>query len=202
MPTKIAEAFAAIGAGHGEIKSVPWKTTPETNEGGVYVLSLSKDLDSFKGRADDASLADSVFEKWLEVCPKLLLDGGRPTAEELKVRIQKSWIPDEVILYIGKAKSLSGRLRGYYGTPIGACRPHSGGYFIKLLSNLDEVWVHYVRSDDPAIAENEMLCKFCKSVSRKSKKKLGDPDHPFPFANLEWPRSTRKRHGLAFARYR
>ena len=41
-----------------------------------------------------------------------------------------------------------------------------------------------------------MLQRFCANVSRDSKQALHDPAHPFPFANLEWPRGPRKAHGL------
>lgn len=33
-----------------------------------------------------------------------------------------------------------------------------------------------------------------------TKAQLVDPDHPFPFANLEWPPGVRKRHGITGAR--
>jgi hypothetical protein len=82
------------------------------------------------------------------------------------------------------ATSLSDRVEQYYQTPIGARRPHAGGYFLKLLSNLDRLWVHYALCRDPSAAEDSMLRQFCERVSLDSKRALLDPAHPFPFANL------------------
>jgi len=164
----------------------------------VYVVSLTKSLDKYDGKLSAAPLAKAKFEGWLKVCPTTLtLDGApRPAVHALMERIRRFWIPDEIILYIGKATSLSERLTDYYRTPLGACSPHSGGYFLKLLSNLDQLWVHYARCDDPKRAEDRMLCRFCANVSDDSRRSLRDPDHPFPFANLAWPPGVRKDHGL------
>lgn len=45
-----------------------------------------------------------------------------------------------------------------------------------------------------------MLEAFCTGVGIKERQALPDPDHPFPFANLEWPPGVRKRHGIAGAK--
>jgi hypothetical protein len=107
------------------------------------------------------------------------------------------WLSDEVILYIGLAgTSLRSRVRQYYCTPLGARRPHAGGDFLKTLSNADDLHVHWASTDNPSWAEGRMLEAFCRSVSEHARAQLFDPEHPFPFANLEWPAGTRKRHGL------
>jgi len=142
-------------------------------------------------------LAASEFQRWLDERPELTLDGERPTPQRLTARIRRFWIPDEVILYIGLAGiSLSGRVGQYYNTPIGRPRPHAGGYFLKLLSNLGELWVHYAECPNFETAESEMLQRFCARVSPLSIQGLQDPGHPFPFANLERPHGARKAHGL------
>jgi hypothetical protein len=167
----------------------------------VYIISLTESLDACDGTLIEAPLAAAEFQRWLDACLKLTLDRARPTVEQLTDRIQHSWIRDEVILYIGLAgTSLSTRLGQYYQTPIGARRPHAGGYFLKLLSNLNQLWVHYARCSDPKLAEDGMLRRFCEHVSQQSRQALQDPAHPFPFANLEWPPGTRKAHGLRGAR--
>jgi len=95
-------------------------------------------------------------------------------------RIRRFWILDEVVLYIGLAgTSLSTRLRHYYTTPIGDRRPHARGYFLNLLSNLDQLWVHYARHPDPELAEDRMLRRFCELVSHDSRRSLQDPAHPY-----------------------
>jgi hypothetical protein len=45
-----------------------------------------------------------------------------------------------------------------------------------------------------------MLGAFCRSVSEVTREALLDPAHPFPYANLEWPRGTPKAHGITGAR--
>jgi len=161
---------------------------------------LTRSLSTYSGKLSAAPLAMAEFKVWLERCPKLTLDGVRPTAQGLMKRIRCFWIPDEVILYIGRAKSLSQRLDQYYQTSIGARRPHSGGYFVKLLSNSNHLWVHYAPCSNPDIAEDRMVRQFCGNVSDTSKGALHDPNHPFPFANLEWPHGVRKAHGLLRSR--
>jgi hypothetical protein len=202
MPTTIIEAFAAAGIGPERIASASarWGSKPSVSASGAYIVSVTGSLHERKSALTAPQLASARFEEWLEVCPKLTLDGSRPTRRDLMGRIRRFWVPDEVIVYIGLAASLSARLSSYYKTPIGACRPHSGGYFLKLLSNLDQLWVHYAVCADPADAECKMLRRFCENVSDDSKKILYDPSHPFPFGNLEWPRGVRKAHGLRRAR--
>ena len=194
MPTSVAEAFSAAGLVRDGV--LKWGTKPPEPTPGVYIVSLTDSLDGFDGALVRAPLARAVFEHWIQICPGLTLDDAKPTIEQLLDRVRRFWLPDEVILYIGLATSLSTRLGQYYTTLIGARRPHSGGYFLKLLSNLQELWVHYARTTDPKNAENLMLRRFTEAVSEESKKVLFDPDHPFPFANLEWPPGVRKAHGL------
>jgi hypothetical protein len=136
----------------------------------------------------------------LNLCPDLALDANPPTVAELEKRLSQCWIPDEVILYIGLASSLRSRIRGYYRTPLGARRPHSGGHFLKTLRNIYDLFVHYAPTDDPDDCEQKMLKAFCENTSTRSKSLLHDPAHPFPFANLEHPPGTRKLHGLTRTR--
>lgn len=193
MPTTVADAFAAADLVRGEV--VRWRTKPDTFGPGVYIVSLTASPNSFDGKLINAPLATAEFPRWLERRPELTLDNNRPTPQQLMARIGHFWIPDEVILYIGLAgTSLSTRLGQYYSTPIGDRSPHAGGYFIRLLSNLNQLWVHYARHPDPELAEDRMLRRFCEHVSLNSRRALLDPAHPFPFANLEW--CARKAHGL------
>lgn len=194
MQTTIADAFSAAGLARGDV--VRWDTKPLTPLPGVYIVSLSASTDDNDGSMMSAPLFKEAFERWLDVRPELTLEGVRPTVQRLIDRIRQFWLGNEVILYTGKATSLSARVGQYYWTPIGARRPHAGGYFLKLLSNLDQLWVHYTACDDPSIADDSMLERFCEGVSVDSRRELLDPARPFPFANLEWPQGIRKAHGL------
>jgi len=112
MPTTIGQAFAAAGLTPEGI--VKWGTKPNQYSPGVYIVCLTNSLDAFDGKLIEAPLAVSQFEQWLRVCPELTLDGVQPTVRQLMHRVMGFWIPDEVILYIGLAESLSERLGHYY----------------------------------------------------------------------------------------
>jgi len=199
MPSSVTEVFSA--ANISTFNVVAWGTRPLTSASGVYIVSLTDSIKcNMQSLIKEPPLNQKVFEDWLQICPNLTLDQKKPTIDQLIERIRRFWLPDESILYIGKATTLSNRLNQYYRTPIGARAPHSGGYFLKLLSNIDELWVHYAECNDPHSCEFKMLSQFIKNVSSETKQLLLDPVHPFPFANLEWPVGSRKRHGLKNAR--
>lgn len=129
--------------------------------------------------------------------PELTVDGSRGTPASLAERVAEFWRPDENILYVGLAgTSLASRVGAYYKTKLGHRSPHAGGWFLKLLDNLAALHVHYATADDPDLAENLMLSAFVAGVSADTRSGLRDPDHPFPFANLEWPKAVRKNHGI------
>ena len=180
---------------------LPWGESVPERGAGVYLVALTKELGSTDAALPTAPIDPARVKTLLRARPELQMDGRRPTAKELADRVVASWLPDEVVVYIGLAgTSLRSRVGQYYRTPLGARRPHAGGWFIKLLGNLDELWVHYAPFDRPSEAENRMLDSFCSHVSEKAKLALHDLDHPFPFANLEWPPGTRKRHGITGAK--
>ncbi|MHB1419868.1 MAG: hypothetical protein ACYCX4_09855 [Bacillota bacterium] len=88
-------------------------------------------------------------------------------------------------------------MKQYYETPLGQPRPHRGGHWLKTLSILENLSIFWAATDDPDGAENELLATFVKNVSQGSKEQLLDPDRPLPFANLEYPKGNRKKHGIA-----
>lgn len=62
--------------------------------------------------------------------------------------------------------SLRGRLRGSYRTSLGAMKPHPGGWGLKTLSVLDELWVHYAPTPGFKTAKKKTLREFahaCRS---------------------------------------
>lgn len=198
MPTTVADALAAAGLVREGV--VRWGTRPPTSESGVYVVSWTDSLDEVNRGPCDFPASIAAFEKWLKVRPELLLDGRRPTTTELMDRVGRFWLPDEDVLYVGLAGSLASRVEDYFKTQIGARGPHSGGYFLKLVEGIESLWVHYSSCVDFEAAESKILRRFTENVSNESRAGLLDPFHPFPFANLEWPRGTRKAHGLRGAR--
>jgi hypothetical protein len=74
---------------------------------------------------------------------------------------------------------------------------------LKTLANLNELYVHFARTHEFDAAETAMLGAFISAVAPETQARLADPEHPWPFANLEIRpsgRKIRKRHGIKGAR--
>jgi hypothetical protein len=201
VPSSVAAVFAAAGLEPEGV--VAWGKPAGDERSGVYVVALTDERDSLDRTLRVAPIADAELAELLAVRPELTLDGKRPTVPELEARLGAFWLPDEVIVYIGLATSLRSRVRSFYHTPIGARRPHSGGWFLKTLANLDQLYVHFARVADFDDAETSMLEAFIAGVSPETRARLTDPAHPWPFANLELRRDgrkIRKAHGIKGAR--
>lgn len=198
MPSTVNDIFAAAGLKPKGV--VRWGTSIPVTASGNYAVSLCSDPASCSPCIANCPVDSKTLKHWLGVCPDLALDGKRPSIAELERRLSGFWLPDEVIVYIGLATSLRSRVRGYYRTPLGARKPHAGGHFLKTLSNITDLFVHFAPASDPDDCEAKMLKRFCRNVSATTKSLLLDPHHPFPFANLEYPPGTRKGHGLTGTR--
>ena len=118
----------------------------------------------------------------------------------VKNRLAEFWLPDESILYIGKASTrkngsgISKRIREYFSTTIGDGGPHSGGQWVKSLANLNTLTVYYGVCDDPNEIEVQMLQFFMCNVSKTTLEGLYDKRLPIPFANIKVTRN--KSHGF------
>jgi hypothetical protein len=199
MPSTVSEIFSA--AGLQPAGSQLWGTPIPESGPGVYVVALTADPADRSGALADAPIDPALVQELLDVRPELRLDGMRPDAPLLTARLSAFWFPDEVALYVGLAgTSVRNRVGAYYRSPLGARRPHSGGWFLKTLQNLDALHVHHAPCEDPVRAEHLMLTAFSAGVSPTSAEGLHDPELPIPFANLEWPRTRRKDHGITGAR--
>jgi hypothetical protein len=185
--------MAAAGlTSHG---AVGWAETVPEPAPGVYVVSLTAETESAAGWIPAARFPAPRFESGSRLGRSCSSTADAPLAE-LATRIAGFWLP-EVILYIGLAgTSLRSRVRQYYDTPLGARRPHAGGHFLKTLGNLSDLYVHWSSTDDPKAVKIACSKPSARTVSERTRVQLLDPEHPFPFANLEWPAGTRKRHGL------
>jgi hypothetical protein len=198
MPTTVTELAAAASLRLAGV--VRWGDAIALDAPGVYVVARTPDPDD-RCRPSALRLSTSALDELLTACPALGIDGRRPSRDELGERLSGSWLPDEVALYVGRAStSVRKRVRQYYRTPLGARKPHAGGWFLKCLTDLEKLFVHYAPTGDPKGDEDVLLRRFCAGVSDASREALADPEHPFPFANLEWPPGTKKRHGISGAR--
>lgn len=173
---------------------------PDEPKTGVYIVALNDDADTCDGTLAKCPLDHAALDELLAVRPELRLDGKRPTVPALGQRLAGFWLPDEGVLYVGLAgQPLTTRVRQYYRTPLGADKPHAGGWPLKTLRVVPELWVHVARTDNYEDAEKEMLAGFARRVSNPSRKTLYLPDPLMPFANLRDADYRRKQHGITGA---
>jgi hypothetical protein len=177
--------------------AVKWQQRVPSDEPGVYAISMTSDPYASHGGAVEFPLSSRAFEELLDVCPFLEVDGMSATLDSFGRRLQRFWLPDESILYIGKAgTSLSARTRAYYSTKLGATGPHAGGWWLKMLTILPELTVHYARHPDPGAAEDALINQFARHLSQASRSNLLDRNRVGPFANVHIPGFGNKAHGL------
>ena len=200
MPATVTDLLAA--AGLEPAGSVRWGTRLRASHPGVYLVALDASPDGCAATLSEAPISEERVAELLRVRPELRLDGSRPTVATLSKRLAACWLPDETVLYVGLAgTSLQRRVGQYYTTPLGARRPHAGGWFLKTLANLDELTVHHTAAVDPTAAERGILQAFIDSVDGAGGcDALHDPTCPYPFANLVGPTGVRKTHGITGAR--
>lgn len=199
MPATVSGVLEAAGLVAGGC--VRWSEPVSEQASGVYVVALTSEEDSSDGALAHAPVDLARVDELLAVRPELTLDGRRPSARELAERLEAFWLADEVVLYIGLAGTfLRKRVQQYYRTPLGARSPHAGGWFVKTLSVLPRLFVHYSACDSVRAAESAMLTAFATGVSSTARDSLRDAERVMPFANLESPPGNRKRHGIAGAK--
>ena len=194
MPSTVEDlARAADVSWSGAVR---WEQLVPLDAPGVYVISLDEDPGSLEGALEQAPISVERAQELLDARSELLLDGHRPSVAELADRLSSLWLPGEVVLYVGKASSsVRKRVSQYYRTSLGARSPHAGGWFLKTLENLVGTSVHYAATDNPELAEKAMLAAFVEEVSGEARTIHGDPQHPYPFANIDGPGGA-KRHGI------
>ena len=199
MPTTVDQILAGEGL---TLKGVvKWENKVNSNSSGVYIVSLSSDPFQNLGVLPCAPLSLEQIKEWLEKVKTFKLDGEtNPSAEAVASRLSQFWLADENILYIGKTdRKLGKRVKEFYLTPLGASGPHRGGHWLKVLSNIDQLFVYYAECSNAKECETRMLKLFVKNVSLATLQMLHNPQHPYPFANLEI--TERKAHGISNAAY-
>jgi hypothetical protein len=213
VPSTVAEILTAAGAESAGV--APWGVQlalPEEPLGfatGIYVVSLTDHPGSVDGSRFVAPISVAAVDKLLDARPELTLDGQRPNREQLAARLAGFWLPDEVVVYIGLAGprasrprqgEVARRVEEYYKTPLGARTPHAGGWPLKTLVSLSDLYVHYAYCRDVDAAEDACIRYFGNHVSDATRKRLYDSVRVMPFANLEFPKGNSKNHGIRGAR--
>lgn len=199
MSTTVYQLFGEFSI---ENQCVKWGMPIQDEDEGIYVVSTSKDPYRNLGLTTFPNIDDGVMQTWINKLPDFLIDGQVVTLEKLRERLLAFWLPDESILYIGKASKrkdgtgLSTRIKEFYKTEIGEKSPHSGGQWIKVLKNLNSLYVYYGKCNNSRNIEIDMLAYFMKNVSNKSLDILYDKKLPLPFANIRFKSGIDKNTGI------
>ncbi len=199
MPIAPTALFAQVGL---KIEgSARWGERVPCTSPGVYAISLCGDpRDNGCLRATSGISVDLV-RAWIDSVPTFLFNGtARPDASDVAAFLERFWMPDECIVYIGKATCLRQRLGSFVRHRLGERRPHAGGHWLKTLADCDNLFVHFCVGDSADAAEkeeSEVIEAFRKGVSAATKARLFNPQMPIPFANREHPKGTRKQNLIA-----
>ncbi len=196
MPTSPHQLFDSAGLRIAGV--VPWGGRVFTSRAGVYVVSLRDDPGSAAGARAAPVCAERV-RGWIEVAGEMTLDGERAEVEGVCAFLQSFWLPDEAVVYIGKATSLQKRLRQFWRHRLGERRPHAGGHWLKALRTLEDLHVFFAEAESPAHSaalEAALVDRFVAGVSAGTRAGLGNPVVAVPFANRSHPRGARKTTAL------
>jgi hypothetical protein len=197
MPTTIQQLENTFNLKY--IKTIKWGTSFNESSNGIYIISTNQNKD-YLPENDSVSFNEKQICTWFENAPNLTLNGKKAITEDLKKQLEGFWLADESILYIGKAEkqSLSDRISQFYNHKVGKKGSHKGGYWLKLLNNLDELYIHLFATNESHSMEEKLLTHFIENVSEHSKEKLIEKWLFLPFANLQLRSGVIKCHGLKY----
>ena len=201
MPISVTDLITKTGLAVNGIKTVRWGNKPTSSKVGIYIISTSQNPTLNDNLFKSAPISDDILKLWLNKVTTLQIDGNvSPTVSQLRDRLNQFWLPDESILYIGQtgcSKGIAGRVGQFYRTELGKRKPHAGGHWIKTLTTLDQLFIHYFPDNTPTQTEENLLRTFVSQVSKQTLEKFRDKNLPIPFANLELEKGNRKKHGIS-----
>lgn len=201
MPTTINQLTSNFNL--PEVNKVKWNERIPIEKEGVYIVSLSDNPDCNNGIIKEIPISETIIKKWIKKVNGFELDKIK-TFDSKKIieRLSQFWLPDENIIYIGKApvrsngKGIGNRVNEFYKTDYGKKRPHAGGHWIKSLTILKDTYVYYTTTLNSGEIEINLLNYFCENISDSTKKILRDKELTLPFGNLELKKGQIKKHGL------
>jgi hypothetical protein len=195
MPTPVSALFAHVGL---PVKGpIPFGLAPPSLKPGIYIVSDNDSAVTVSLTRMPSFRADRLRE-WIKRAREMNVAAtrARPTVDVLQRVLTSWWLKDEPALYIGMTtRPLGKRVLEFAKTPIGAGRPHAGGFWLQTLGS--PLFVFWAECDQPDHAEDSMLALFANGVSDNTRRELPDMSRVMPWANLEWPRGARKPHGLS-----
>jgi hypothetical protein len=104
---------------------------------------------------------------------------GIPTPAELSSMQCERWLPEQPIVYIGKAggpsckSTVARRMSQFYRHQWGERSPHRGGQDVKVLLPHRLLWLFWAPTPEPRAVERQMLAAFVAAAGRR------------PFANRQ-----------------
>lgn len=181
MPITVSELVEKVGLSSKLLKKVGWGKQVNMRDEGIYIVAMSKPLKRIPINKDKVKSNNWEID-------------AIPTDDFIliKKRLSKFWLPDETILYIGKASNVRKRIQQYYKTVNGKSKNHSGGYWLKYINIPNKTYIYYIECANSEACEAEMLCAFFEQVSNDNKKRLFGTGIVLPFANRE----VKVIHGL------
>jgi hypothetical protein len=199
MPIAASQLFDQIGL---EIKGiVRWGSPVPCKSSGVYAVSLCDDPERNAGLIPKAPVSNALVGRWIRYVPTFSFDGKpRPSPPIVAAFLASMWLPDESIVYLGKATCLKKRLRQFHKHTLGNPKPHAGGHWLKTLTILERMHIFFCECRSAAEAEDkekEALRAFVAQVSKRTLKGLYNAQLPIPFANREYPKGTRKQFRIS-----
>ena len=209
MPTTITKLFKQTGLTFSG--QVGWGQFINSRACGFYVVALTNDIDKLTC-INEPNFNDNAIRQWIELIKlggkQIKLDNKVANLTSIKQRLRQFWLPDETIIYIGKAgpnkkRTIRERVKEYYKTKLGCDAPHAGGHWINTLQNITSLNVFFSEYSELDIddKEEQLISYFMENVSATTKKNLLDQTNCYPFANKELYRKSlnkkiRKGHGL------
>ncbi len=155
-----------------------WGSPVNSRKAGVFIVELP-------GGAPTAPIDGTAVRRWIERVPELMLDGERPSPQELGRWLANLWLPNEPILFVGRsAKGIGARVSAMQITTLGDSQPYSGGHWLKALSVATDLRVWWAETDAHEEYEDAVL----DTVARRS--------GGLPFANLARQNADARTQGL------
>ncbi|WP_159798874.1 hypothetical protein [Flavobacterium sp. MK4S-17] len=169
-------------------KPYKWNEKLDANINGVYVISTSNDPLIHNQNKIELNICQQTFNSWLNDAPNLEIENEKVFCiSQVKHYLMRFWDENENILYIGESTSktnpIQKRINQFYIHKVGKKGPHTGGYWIKLLSCLDDLYIYFAESQNPRETEFKMILKYVELKSGLNLFELDNIADYFPFAN-------------------
>jgi hypothetical protein len=144
---------------------------------------------------------ERIHDLWGYRQDTITVDGEAASADALIKRLATVWLPDETVVYIGKATILRSRVKDYIRTPLGGTsrhHGHMGGNWAHALAA--PLWLHFAVTENPHRCEKRLLKAFHASTTSASWERHSrislDASRMLPFANMKCWNDRRRSNGI------